>query len=122
MLISTYLFGKLVQLQKILLKPDVIEDFANLINPFCEQYHIVTGTSRPEICKIMVGIFHGKIQYKDNWIRKKIKEKYKSPARVRNAKLRGNKSRLKLIPQKINKLEEQLSEITMATVDFAKGG
>jgi len=100
----------------------VIENFAKLINPFCEQYHIVTGTARPQICKIMVEMFHAEIQFKDNWIRKKIDEKYKSQARVRNAKLRSKKSRIRKIPEKINKLEEQFAELTKATVDYAKSG
>ena len=111
-----------MQIQKIILKTDVIKDFANLINPFCEQYHIVTGIARPQICKIMVEKFHGEIQFKDNWIRKKIEEKYKSQARVRNGKLRGKKSRLTKIPQKINKLQHQLDEITKVTIDYAKRG
>ena len=113
---------KIVQIQKILLKTDVIEDFVNLINPFCEQYYIVTGTARPQICRIMVEMFHGEIQFKDDWIRKKIEEKYKSQPRVRNAKLRSKKSRLRKIPEKINKLEEQLSELTKVAVDYAKSG
>ncbi len=111
-----------MQIQKLILKSDVVEDFANLINPFCEQYHVVTGKARPEICKIMVEKFHDEIEYKDNWIRKKIEEKFKSQARVRNGKLRGKKSRLKSIPKKIKKLEEQIGELTKVTFDYAKSG
>lgn len=111
-----------MQIQKILLKADVIENFVKLINPFCEQYHIITGTARPQICRIMVEMFHGEIQYKDDWIRKKIEEKYKSQPRVRNAKLRSKKSRLRKIPEKINKLEGQLAELTKVTFDYAKSG
>ncbi len=122
MLITTNSFGKVVLIQKIILKTEVIEDFTNKINPFCEQYHIVTGTARPQICKIMVENFGKDIQYKDDWIRKKIEEKYKSQPRVRNAKLRSKKSRLRKIPEKINKLEGQLAELTKVTYDYAKSG
>jgi len=122
MLITTNSFGKVVLIQKIILKTEVIEDFTNKINPFCEQYHIVTGIARPQICKIMVENFGKEIQYKDDWIRKKIKEKYKSQPRVRNAKLRSKKSRLRKIPEKINKLEGQLAELTKVTYDYAKSG
>jgi len=111
-----------VQFQKIILKKDVKKDFTNLINPFCEQYHVVTGKARPEICMIMIEKFHGEIDYKDNWIRKKIEEKYKSQARVKNGKLRGKKSRLANIPEKIKKLEEQIGELTKVTIDYAKSG
>jgi len=111
-----------MQIQKIILKEDVIKDFAKFINPFCEQYHVVTDTPRPEICKIMIEMFQPEIDHKHNWLRKKIDAKFKPPHRVKNGRLRSNISRIRKIPQKINKLEEQLAEISQTTVDFVKKG
>ena len=111
-----------MQIQKIILKKDVIKDFAKFINPFSEQYHVVTDTPRHEICKIMIEMFRPEINHKDNWMRKKINPKFKLPHRVNNGRLRSNLSRIKKIPQKINKLEEQLAEISQTTVDFVKKG
>lgn len=111
-----------MQIQKIILKKDVIKDFAKFINPFSEQYHVVTDTPRHEICKIMIEMFRPEINHKDNWMRKKINPKFKPPHRVNNGRLRSNLSRIRKIPQKINKLEEQLAEISQTTVDFVKKG
>ncbi len=109
-------------IQRIITKKQVIKDFENLINPYCEQYHVVTGKARPQICKIMTEKFGKKIKRSDDWIRKKIKQKYKSFHRIRNAQQRSKESRIKKIPEKINKLEGQLAELTKTTIDFAKSG
>jgi len=98
---------------------DVVVDFENLINPFCEQYHIITGTARPEICKRMVEKFKKIVTHKENWIRTKIDSKFKPPHRVRNGKLRSNKSRIGRIPKKINKLEKEFAELTKVAIDYA---
>jgi len=109
-------------IQRIITKKQVAKDFENLINPYCEQYHIVTGTARPQICKIMIKKFAKKVKHGDDWIRKRIDQKFKSLHRIRNAKQRSKASRIKKIPEKINKLEGQLAELTKTTVDFVKSG
>jgi len=121
-----------VLVQKLILKSEVIEDFKilsidrskykDLINQFCEQYHSQNNEPRPAICNLMVNEFYGLVDHEKDWIRKKIDEKYKPYHRVRNGKLRGNKLRLKKIPQKINKLEEQFAELTKHTLDFVTKG
>lgn len=73
---------------KIITKSDVIEDFENLINPYCEQYHILNNSPKPTICNIMVKLFRGKTEHRDEWVRKQIDNKFKSAHRVRNAKKR----------------------------------
>lgn len=103
-------------------KKQVVKDFENLINPYCEQYHIVTDISRPQICKIMIKKFGKKVKHGDDWIRKRIDQKYKSLHRIRNAQQRSKESRIKKIPEKINRLEGQLAELTKTTLDFAKSG
>ena len=118
--------------QKLILKAEVIEDlkilsidrskYKGLINDFCEQYHSENNEPRPAICNLMVNEFYGLVGHEKDWIRKKIDEKYKPYHRVRNGKLRGNKLRLKKIPQKINKLEEQFAELTKHTLDFVTNG
>lgn len=118
--------------QKLISKAEVIEDFKilstdrskykDLINQFCEQYHSENNAPRPAICNLMVNEFYGLVSHEKDWIRKKIDEKYKPYHRVRNGKLRGNKLRLKKIPQKINKLEEQFAELTKHTLDYVTKG
>lgn len=122
MLISTYLFWKNVQVQKVITQSEVIEDFENLINPFCDQYHIITGTAKQEICKIMIEKFGKQLKHSDDWLRKRIDVKYKPMHRVKNAKKRNKESRLRKIPEKINKLERDFAELTKTTIDFAKRG
>lgn len=118
--------------QKLISKAEVIEDlkilsidrskYKNLINGFCEQYHLQNKKPRPEICNLMVNEFYGSVGHEKDWIRKKIDEKYKLYHRVRNGKLRGNKVRLNKIPQKINRLEEQFAELTKHTIDYVRRG
>ncbi len=112
----------LPEIQKIITRKQVAKDFENLINPYCEQYHIVTGTARPQICKIMIKKFGKKVKHGDDWIRKRIDQKFKALHRIRNAQQRSKASRIKKIPEKINKLEGQLAELTKTTIDFAKSG
>jgi hypothetical protein len=107
---------------RIITRSQVIKDFDNLINPYCEQYHIVTGKPRPEICKIMIKKFAKKVKHEDDWIRKRIDQKYKSIHRIKNAEKRSKASRIKNIPKKINKLEDELAELTKTTVDYIKSG
>ena len=109
-------------IQRIITKKQVAKDFENLINPYCEQYHIVTDISRPQICKIMIKKFGKKVKHGDDWIRKRIDQKYKSLHRIRNAQQRSKESRIKKIPEKINRLEGQLAELTKTTLDFVKSG
>jgi len=109
-------------IQRIITKKQVTKDFENLINPYCEQYHVVTGITRPQICKIMIKKFGKKVKHGDDWIRKRIEQKYKSLHRIKNAQQRSKASRIKKIPEKINKLEGQLAELTKTTVDFVKSG
>lgn len=110
------------EIQKIITKKQVVKDFENLINPYCKQYHIVTGTLNQEICQIMIKKFKKKIKHEDDWFRKRIDRKFKSLPRIRNAEKRSKASRIKNIPKKINKLEGQLAELTKTTIDFAKSG
>ena len=120
----TQTVGQLIvpEIIRIITKPQVRKDFVNLINPYCEQYHVVTGTPRPQICKIMIEKFGKKIKHEDDWIRKRIDKKYKALHRIRNAEKRSRANRIKNIPKKINKLEGQLAELTKTTIDYAKGG
>lgn len=73
---------------KIITKSEVIEDFENLINPYCEQYEILYKVPKTTICNIMVKLFRGKTEHRDEWIRKQIDNKFKSAHRVRNAQKR----------------------------------
>lgn len=100
-----------MQVQKILIKSEVIEDFENSINDFCEQYHIINKTPRSLICKKMIETFHGLTGHGDDWMRKKIDIKFKPPHRVRNGKLRSKKS-----------IESKLADIAKQTIDYAMKG
>ncbi len=107
---------------RIITKKQVIKDFENLINPYCKQYHVVTHKPKQEICQIMIKMFKKKLKHKDDWFRKRIKQEYKSLPRIKNAEKRSKASRIKNIPQKINKLEGQLAELTKTTVDYMQSG
>jgi len=107
---------------RIITKKQVAKDFENLINPYCEQYHVITNTPNQQICQIMIKMFKKKVKHKDDWIRKRIDQKFKSLPRIKNAQQRSKASRIKNIPKKINKLEGQLAELIETTVDFAKSG
>jgi len=93
------------------MKSDVIEDFENIINDFCEQYHIINKTPKSLICKTMVEEFHGLTGHSDDWMRKRIDTKFKPPYRVRNGKLRSKKS-----------IEAKIADIAKQTIDFARKG
>jgi len=107
---------------RIITKKQVIKDFENLINPYCKQYHVVTHKPKQEICQIMIKIFKKKIKHKDDWFRKRIDQEYKSLPRIKNAEKRSNKIRKESIPEKINKLESELAQLTKTAVDYAKSG
>lgn len=111
-----------MQIQKQISKDDVIENFEELINNYCEQIHLTTEKSRPYICKIMVDEFHGKVGHEDDWIRKKIDTKYKSPYRIENGKLRSKKNRKLKLSEKINRFEEKFTQIAGHTISYVKKG
>lgn len=131
MLIKTIIIWKNVLVQnRLILKEQVIKDlhifsidrseYKNLINEYCEQWHQKNGTPRTAICKIVVEELHGLINHENDWIRKRIDEKYKIPQRVQNGKLRSTHNRLAKIPLKINELEQTFAELTKQTIDYVR--
>lgn len=111
-----------MQIQKQISKLQVIENFEDLINDYCEQIHLKTGKLRSNICKIMVNEFHGKIGHEDDWIRKKIDTRYKSMYRIENGKLRSKKNRKLKLSEKFNRLEEGFTQIAGQTIGLARKG
>ena len=77
---------------KIITKSQVVEEFEVLINPYCEQHHVLNDAPRPTICNYMVKLFHGLTEHRDEWLRKKIDSKFKSKHRVINAQKRKTKN------------------------------
>lgn len=77
-----------MQVQKHLTEADVINDFADNINEYCEQYYLETDKPRVMICTIMIMHFHERVQggKSDDWMRKRIDPKYKMTYRVNNVK------------------------------------
>lgn len=96
-------------IQKIILKSEVVDNFEDFINEYCEQYHIINKTPKSLICKIMVEEFHGLTGHGDDWVRKKIDTRFKPPYRVRNGKLRSKKN-----------VESKLADIAKQTIDYMK--
>lgn len=85
----------------------------------------MTGKARPEICKIMVEKFRGKIDggTSDDWLRKRIDSKYKKTCQANNGKMRGLgkvaklKKKINDFRTKASELESELLEVTHGTVD-----
>jgi len=111
-----------VQIQKQISKLEVIDNFEELINSYCEQTHLKTGKLRADICKIMVNEFRGMIAHEDDWIRKKIDTRYKSAYRIVNGKLRSKKNRKLKLSEKINKIEQEFAQIAGQTISLARKG
>ena len=95
------------QEMKIITKSAVVEDFENLINAYCEQHYIMTNAPRPTICNTMVKLFNGLTEHRDEWIRKKIDNKYKSAHRVLNAQKRKTKK---------NSIESTIGDIVKESI------
>lgn len=100
--------------QKHISEQEVILDFANFINNFCEQYHLSTNKPRPFICKIVIEKFSGKVGHSDDWMRKQIESKYKNQAQSKNGKKRGM-SKIDRLKKAFDKAEHDLLEATHET-------
>ncbi len=92
---------------------DVIRDFADNINDFCEQYHVETGKPRVMVCTIMIDKFNGRVQggKSDDWMRKRIDGVYKMTYRVNNVKQKKI-SKIDKLKANIRKAESALLEAT----------
>lgn len=107
-----------IQDLKILTKSEVIEDFENLINNYCEQQHIINNIPRPLICNEMVILFRGLTEHKDDWIRKQINQKYKPMHRVRNGS--RSKDGLKKNHRKKIQVESTFNDVAEIAISFVR--
>lgn len=103
-------------MQVLLTKLDVVLDFKNLINDYCEQYHLSNKVNKVDICQIMVEEF--KDNFSDGFIRKHIDKQYKVAFRSRNAELKGE-NKIEKLNRKIHEYEQELLGMTYETIKYA---
>lgn len=104
----------------IVTKSEVIDDFENLINTYCEQYHIIESVPRRLICGDMVRLFRGTIEHKDDWIRKQIDLKFKSLHRVKNGEKRSD--RIRKEKTETQSIKSTLEDVVHQTIDLVRKG
>ncbi len=102
-----------MSLLKHLSDDDVISDFTNNINDFCESYHLESGKPKSMVCTIMIDKFKGRVEggKSEDWMRKRIDSKYKMLHRINNV----NQKKFSKIDKLKAKFKLAESELLKAT-------
>lgn len=101
--------------QSFLSSKEIVLDFENLINKYCEQIHLSENIPRFKICGIVVQEF--KKDFSEDFIRRKVDSIYKVSHKSNNAKKKG-KSLLEKLKEKASLLDEEIKTISQESVTY----
>lgn len=94
-------------------KQNVLKDFDNLINPWCEHYAKIHGIPKDQMCKVAKKFFGDDLS--ESKIQNSIKPEFKIAYRIENGKQKETPK-----PEKVSRVRRLMDSLGISVDDLVK--